>query len=107
MLWRFVIGRARSIHDPDQERRDRHPGELIPIEEREAEQRWVLEIVERHPQQADERQQQQHPHGGHPLISGSSALVSRPAIFWLSTTGSLLRPAFCFAALQRCDALTQ
>ena len=42
-----------------QPRRDRHPGQLIPVEERKPEQRRFRLRIERNPQQPDERQQQQ------------------------------------------------
>ena len=60
---RSLVGGALAVDQPDQERGDRHPRQLVPIEERKAEQRRFLEIVERHPQQADKGQQQQDPHG--------------------------------------------
>src|SRR5581483_2485247 len=47
------------VHDVGEQRGQRHPGELIPVEEREAEQKGLPNVVERHDHQADERQQQQ------------------------------------------------
>src|ERR1022692_1201644 len=66
---RGFVRRAATIDQPDQERTDRHPGQLVPIEKRKAEQRRFLEIVERHPQQADERHEQKDPHGPTPALS--------------------------------------
>jgi hypothetical protein len=47
-----------------------------PIEKPKSEQRRLLEIVERHPQQADERQQQKDPHGGLQLYAGALSRLS-------------------------------
>src|ERR1700722_6592899 len=60
-LWGFVGG-AAPINEPDQQRADRHPCQLVPIEKWKPEQLRLQEVVERHPQQADKRQQQQNPH---------------------------------------------
>src|SRR5262249_17892874 len=55
----------RAICQPGQNNGDWNPGELVPVEERYAENRGLPEIVERDPQQADiwNEQQQQDPHG--------------------------------------------
>src|SRR3954451_7175958 len=45
--------------DPGEQRRDRHPRELVPVEEREAEQLGLLVGVQRHPQEPDERRHEQ------------------------------------------------
>src|SRR5580704_499272 len=60
-LWGFVGG-AAPIHQPDQQRADRYPCQLVPIEKRKPEQPRLQEVIERHPQQTDKRQQQQNPH---------------------------------------------
>src|SRR4029077_1674181 len=65
---RGFVARKAAIDQPDQERGDRYPRKLVPIEERKAEQRGLGEIVEGHPEQADERDQQQNPHGGTPSL---------------------------------------
>src|SRR5258705_12767551 len=60
---------VRPVGNPRQKRSYRHPAELIPVEEREAEQHGVMEIIERDPQQPDERQEKKPemmaPHGDH------------------------------------------
>src|SRR5439155_20062730 len=66
------VGRKPPIDQPDQQRTDRDPRQLVPIEERKAEQRRLRGIVERHPQQADKRQQQQDPHGGAPFWASAA-----------------------------------
>src|ERR1700753_2739572 len=60
-LWGFVGG-AAPVHQPDQQRADRHPCQLVPIEKRKPEQLRIQEVIERYPQQTDKRQQQQNPH---------------------------------------------
>src|SRR5712675_978922 len=54
-----VLMGVRPVCEPGQQRGDRHPGELIPIEERESEEHRIIEIVEGHPQQPDIRQEQE------------------------------------------------
>jgi hypothetical protein len=54
----LVIMGVGPVGDPRQKRGHRYPGELIPVKEREAEQDGIVEIVERNPQQPDERQQE-------------------------------------------------
>src|SRR5262245_15339198 len=39
--------------------RHRHPSKLIPIEKGEAEKYWIVKIVKRYPEEADERKQEQ------------------------------------------------
>jgi hypothetical protein len=49
-----------SIDDPDQERGNRHPGELVPVEEREPPQLRLVGRVDRDPEQPDVGQHEQH-----------------------------------------------
>src|SRR5260370_12402264 len=83
-LWRF-IGGAAAIDQPDQQRTDRHPCQLIPIEKRKSEQCRLLEIIKRHPQQADEWQQQQDPHGRTPALHRRL----KPAFHYWNYLGSI------------------
>jgi hypothetical protein len=56
-----LLGFVRSTlskYQPDQQGTDRYPRELVPIEKGKSEQRRFKEIVKRHPEQTDERQQQ-------------------------------------------------
>src|SRR6185437_206197 len=97
-----LVRRSAAIDQPDQQRGDRYPGELVPIEEGKAEQRGLQEIVERHPQQADKRDQQKSPHGRAPVLAD----VARPALFLGNVfgTGMLLSNRIygcCSALLQQ------
>jgi hypothetical protein len=48
--------------NPDQHGRQRHPQQLVPVEEGEAEQGGKIAVVERNPQQGDEGEQQEQAH---------------------------------------------
>jgi hypothetical protein len=48
-LLRSFVGSAAAIDQPNQQRTDRHPSQLVPVEKRKAEQRRLQGIVERHP----------------------------------------------------------
>src|ERR1700730_16040212 len=48
-----------QVDDENQDRRDRDPKELIPIEERESEQGRFTRVVERHPEQGDKGHEQE------------------------------------------------
>src|SRR5258708_17119765 len=82
---RSFVGGAAAIDQPDQQRTDRHPCQLIPIEKRKSEQRRLLEIIKRYPQQADKRQQQQDPHGRTP----ASRRRLKPALRYWNYLGSI------------------
>src|SRR6185437_2462461 len=95
-----LVRRSAAIDQPDQQRGDRYPGELVPIEEGKAEQRGLQEIVERHPQQADKRDQQRTHNGG---LQFSPALLGRPCFLetfsepeCCSPTGFTVVAAHCF-----------
>src|ERR1700737_819195 len=97
----FVRGKA-AIDQPDQQRTDRDPGQLVPVEKRKAEQRRFQEIIERHPQEADEGQQQQDPHRRTPAPSRQL----QPAFLYGNDLGTeLLRPqsnpSLCNAVLNK------
>jgi hypothetical protein len=51
--------RITPVAKPSQESRYRHPGELIPVEKRKAEECRVMKIVKRDPKKADEGEQEQ------------------------------------------------
>src|SRR5690242_16476161 len=50
-----------AIDDADDDGTDQDPQELVPIEERDADPGWLDAVVPRHPQDSDERDDQQQP----------------------------------------------
>src|SRR4029077_11633651 len=66
VIWRLTVHRltpvgqpAEHVGDGGQDRDDRHPHELVPVEERESPERRGEWVVERHPQGADHGGRQQ------------------------------------------------
>jgi hypothetical protein len=49
----LVVMTEPLIDDPGQQGRDRHPKQLVPIEERKAEKPWLDVIIEGNPEEPD------------------------------------------------------
>src|SRR6478736_4416635 len=79
---------AEQIGDGGQDRDDRHPHELVPVEERESPERRGEVVVERHPQCADHGgRQQDRDHGPGADVLAWSAVLGHRGLFHASTTG--------------------
>src|SRR5262249_6743536 len=89
------VARLAAMDQPDQERGDRHPGELVPIEEGKAEQRGLMEIIEGNPEQTDERQQQQYPQRRTPISTGVCTGLLR---YWNPCSGRMVARTTIFIA---------
>src|SRR5215470_17396591 len=80
---------AEQVGDGGQDRDDRHPHELVPVEERESPEHRGEVVVERHPQRADHcgrQQDRDHDPGAGVLARG--AVLGHRGLFHASTTWS-------------------
>src|SRR5256885_5465979 len=80
---------AEQIGGSGQDRDDRHPHELVPVEEREVPERRGEVVVERHPQRADHcRRQQDRYHDPGADVLARGAVLGHRGLFHASTTWS-------------------
>src|SRR5215831_9905871 len=97
---RLTVGPVAPLDQPaqqegggGQDRDDRHPHELVPVEERESPERRGEPVVERHPQRADHcgrQQDRDHDPGAGVLAWG--AMLGHHGLFHASATGGQGRP---------------
>src|SRR6266576_2126630 len=80
---------AQQVGGAGQDRDDRHPHELVPVEEREIPERGGEVVVERHPQRADHcGRQQDRDHGPGADVLARGAVLGHRGLFHASTTWS-------------------
>src|SRR6266566_786674 len=92
----LTVGPVTPVRQPaqqegggGQDRDDRHPHELVPVEEREIPERGGEVVVERHPQRADHcGRQQDRDHGPGADVLARGAVLGHRGLFHASTTWS-------------------